>query len=33
MAAGDKEAASRLIAAIAKEDPALPGLAELQSEL
>ncbi|HKY48579.1 MAG TPA: hypothetical protein VJQ79_11415 [Acidimicrobiia bacterium] len=33
MAAGDKEAAARLIAAIAKEDPALPGLAELQGEL
>jgi len=33
MAAGDKEAASRLIAAVAKEDPALPGLAELQAEL
>ncbi len=33
MAAGDKEAASRLIAAVAKEDPALPGLADLQAEL
>jgi tetratricopeptide (TPR) repeat protein len=33
MAAGDKEAAGRLIAAIAREDPALPGLAELQAEL
>ena len=33
MAAGDKESAGRLIAAIAREDPALPGLAELQAEL
>jgi tetratricopeptide (TPR) repeat protein len=33
MAAGDKEAASRLIAAVAREDPALPGLAELQDQL
>lgn len=33
MAAGDKEAAGRLIAAVAREDPALPGLAELQAEL
>lgn len=33
IAAGDKESAGRLIAAVAKEDPALPGLAELQAEL
>ena len=33
MAAGDKESASRLIAAVAREDPALPGLAELQDQL
>jgi tetratricopeptide (TPR) repeat protein len=33
MAAGDKEAAGRLIAAVAREDPAMPGLAELQAEL
>ena len=33
MAAGDKESASRLIAAIARENPALPGLAELQDQL
>ena len=33
MAAGDREAAGRLVAAIAREDPALPGLAELQAEL
>jgi hypothetical protein len=33
LAAGDKEAAGRLITAIAREDPALPGLAELQGRL
>jgi tetratricopeptide (TPR) repeat protein len=33
LAAGDNEAAGRLISAVAKEDPALPGLAELQAEL
>ena len=33
MAAGEKETAGRLMAAVAREDPAMPGLAELQAEL
>ena len=33
MAAGEKETAGRLLAAVAREDPAMPGLAELQAEL
>ena len=32
-AAGDVDSATRLIAAVAREDPALPGLAELQADL
>lgn len=33
VAAGDKDAAARLIAAVAREDPSLPGLDELQAQL
>jgi tetratricopeptide (TPR) repeat protein len=33
VAAGDKDAASRLIAAVAREDPSMPGLEELQTQL